>query len=129
MNGMPLRDDLGRLLPGHTANPGCRPKVVDEIRQLARQHAPTAFKRICELVDSEDEKTSLAASQEILNRAYGKPTQEVQKTVEKMDWTLMYLQATRFVNGNAPAPSVVDGESFEVLTEGDVKEETGETEW
>jgi hypothetical protein len=48
-----------------------RLKVVGEIRALARRYAPEAFERICEPLDSDDERIALAASQENLNRAHG----------------------------------------------------------
>jgi hypothetical protein len=68
-------------LPGLSGNPAGRPKVVAEIRGLARQHA--AFRRICELVRTRDERVALAASQAILDRAYGRPVQAVQSEVKK----------------------------------------------
>jgi hypothetical protein len=62
---------------GQSGNPGGRPKVADEIRELARQHGPAAFQRVLELCVSGDERIALAASQEVMNRAYGKPAQAV----------------------------------------------------
>jgi hypothetical protein len=70
-------------LPGLSGNPAGRPKVVAEIRGLARQHVPAAFRRICELVRTRDERVALAASQAILDRAYGRPVQAVQSEVKK----------------------------------------------
>src|SRR5438876_7935982 len=92
MNEIAEREANGRFLPGFTPNPSGRPKIVDEIRQLARQHAPDAFKRVCELVDSEDERTALAAAQEILNRAYGRPMQAIEQTIEHTDIRQLYLE-------------------------------------
>lgn len=62
---------------GRSGNPTGRPKVVKEVQELARKAAPKAWKRILELVDSGEPKVALAASQEVLNRAYGKPAQAV----------------------------------------------------
>lgn len=63
--------------PGQSGNPGGRPKVVNEIRDLARAKSPEAFERIVGLLASFDERVVLAAGQEILNRAFGKPPQAV----------------------------------------------------
>jgi hypothetical protein len=60
---------------GISGNPSGRPKVAAEIRSLAQQHGREAFERIVYLAASDDERIALAASQEILNRAYGKPPQ------------------------------------------------------
>lgn len=60
---------------GQSGNPSGRPKVVGQIRDIAREHGPAAFHRIIQLMASEDERVALAASQEVLNRAYGKPAQ------------------------------------------------------
>jgi hypothetical protein len=116
MNEIIEREANGRFLPGFTPNPSGRPKVVGEIKQLARQHAPGAFKRICELVDSEDERTALAAAQEILNRAYGRPVQAIEQTVEYPDIKQLYLQAVQLANGHNA--KVVDGRTID-----------GEIEW
>lgn len=62
---------------GQSGNPSGRPRVAPEVRDLAREKAPQAFRRIVELMASSDERISLAASQEVLNRAYGKPAQAV----------------------------------------------------
>jgi len=93
------RKPNGQLLPGFTANPSGRPKVVSEIKELARQHAPAAFERICELIDSDDERIALAASQEILNRAYGRPVQAVESKVEKVSMSGLFVQAARRAAG------------------------------
>jgi len=60
---------------GQSGNPSGRPKVVGQIRDIAREHGPAAFQRIIQLMASKDERVALAASQEVLNRAYGKPAQ------------------------------------------------------
>jgi hypothetical protein len=95
MSEIATRDANGRFLPGFTANPIGRPRVVDEIKQLARQHAPAAFQRICELVESKDERIALAASQAILDRAYGRPVQAVQSEVTKLDMNQLFLEAAK----------------------------------
>jgi hypothetical protein len=62
---------------GQSGNPSGRPKVIQELQALAREHSAHAFNRIIALVDHEDARVALAASQEILNRGFGKPPQAV----------------------------------------------------
>jgi hypothetical protein len=49
-----------------------RPQSADDVRALARDAALAALTRLTELANSEDERVALAASQELLNRAFGK---------------------------------------------------------
>lgn len=63
---------------GRSGNPGGRPKVVAEIRELARRHTPTAFRRLIIEIDEGDTSTArIAAAKEILDRAWGKAVQAV----------------------------------------------------
>jgi hypothetical protein len=50
---------------------------------MARAKGAEAFKVVCELMGSEDPRVRLAAAQEVLNRAYGKPTQAVDVTQKR----------------------------------------------
>lgn len=45
-----------------------------DLRLLARDAALAALKRLADLSRSEDERVALAATQELLNRAFGKST-------------------------------------------------------
>lgn len=51
---------------------GATPQAADDVRLLARDAALAALTRLAELAKSEDERVALAASQELLNRAFGK---------------------------------------------------------
>ena len=68
----PARDAKGRLLPGHTANPGGRPRM-DEIRGILAAHAPAAARKLVALMDSADEGIALRACEALLDRTLGKP--------------------------------------------------------
>lgn len=48
------------------------PRSAAEMRRLARQSAKSAIARLAALSRSEDERVALAATQELLNRAFGK---------------------------------------------------------
>ena len=65
------------FLPGKSGNPSGRPKILAEVRELARQHGEAAFRHVVKLMGDADPRVSLAAAQEVLNRAYGKPAQSV----------------------------------------------------
>jgi hypothetical protein len=56
------------------ANRGARKGTADatDLRLLARDAALAALKRLADLSRSEDERVALAATQELLNRAFGK---------------------------------------------------------
>ena len=63
----------GRFQKGRSGNPGGRPRIPDEVKELARQHGPGAFQRIVAISKGDDARLALAANIEILNRAYGRP--------------------------------------------------------
>lgn len=61
--------------PGQSRNPGGRPKVVAEIRDLAREHGQKAIERLVELLDSKNESVAVRAAEALLDRGYGRPVQ------------------------------------------------------
>ena len=56
---------------GHAGRKDGAPDAAD-LRLLARDAALAALKRLADLSRSEDERVALAATQELLNRAFGK---------------------------------------------------------
>jgi hypothetical protein len=108
----PARRPDGTIMPGHSGNLSGRPKVVGEIQKIAREAAPAAFAKVVTLVENADPRVALAAAQEILNRAFGKPMQQVQSEVTKIDYSAMYLAALKEVNGiirASDAAKVIEG--------------------
>jgi hypothetical protein len=89
------RDDLGHYLPGSSGNLSGRPKGAGEIRELARQYLPSALAKIGELVGSADPRVALAASQEILNRVFGRPVQAIESDVRTVNLSRLYLEALK----------------------------------
>jgi hypothetical protein len=68
--------------PGKSGNPSGRPKVVGEIRDLARQHGTAAIRLLAQMSGllpdkpaAEAETARIAAIKELLDRGYGKATQ------------------------------------------------------
>jgi hypothetical protein len=68
----------GGFKKGQSGNPSGRPAVDKEIKTLALQHGQDSFRRIVELTQDSDSRIALAACREVLDRAYGKPSQEVE---------------------------------------------------
>lgn len=65
----------GKWLPGSTPNPGGRPAVIRQFRELARGHAPQALKAVVDiLTNSTNDHVRLKAAELILDRAFGRPT-------------------------------------------------------
>ena len=61
---------------GQSGNPGGRPKIVAEVQELARQHAPAAIAELGRLaMKARNETTRVAAIRELLDRGFGKPRQ------------------------------------------------------
>ena len=61
---------------GQSGNPGGRPKIVAEVQELARQHAPAAIAELGRLaLKARNETTRMAAIRELLDRGFGKPRQ------------------------------------------------------
>ena len=67
---------------GKSGNPSGRPKLVAEVRELARQHSPRAIERLVELMESESGATAGAACKELLDRAWGKSPQYIEQTID-----------------------------------------------
>jgi hypothetical protein len=71
--------------PGHAKVGGRRiGTAAREVRELAREHTPECIETLAAIMRSDDEERSLAACRELLDRAWGKPSQsvEIDATVE-----------------------------------------------
>jgi hypothetical protein len=64
----------GTFAPGCSGNAGGRPKAVEDIRALARQHSETAIETLVQIAKSgSSEAARVSAACALLDRAYGKP--------------------------------------------------------
>jgi len=63
---------------GQSGNPGGRIGVPKEVRELARTHTEDAINRLVFWMKSEDARASVAASNSLLDRGYGKPVAPIE---------------------------------------------------
>src|SRR5438045_4792440 len=74
----PKRGDRGQWLPGSSPNPGGRPKIIEDIRDLARAHTETAINALVQIAEKgKQESARVAAASALLDRGWGKPTQPI----------------------------------------------------
>jgi hypothetical protein len=93
--------------PGRSGNPSGRPRVIEELRKLARAHAPEAIKELARLaLKAKSETARVAAIRELLDRGYGKPTQFLPEDTEIVptDMTAEELRADLFAHFEAGFP-------------------------
>lgn len=72
---------------GQSGNPSGRPKIVGEIRDIARQHTADAMTALAQIVKDKKAPQSarVAAATQLLDRGYGKPTQHIEANVNLLE--------------------------------------------
>jgi hypothetical protein len=63
--------------PGQSGNPGGRPNMTPYAKRYLDRLVPKALEVLKNRLESEDERVSLMASAEVLNRRFGRPAQTV----------------------------------------------------
>ena len=68
---------------GQSGNPGGRPKILADVRELARAHTAKALNTLVEIVGNEKAPAAarVAAANSILDRGYGKPEAKVEASI------------------------------------------------
>ena len=99
------RTESGRFVKGQSGNPGGRPVVMAEVKELARSHTADAIDTLAEIMRDEDEPAAarVAAASAILDRGYGKPVQEINANNTNINLTLSATieQAARLIGHRA----------------------------
>jgi hypothetical protein len=70
--------------PGNSANPGGRPKLpedVKHVRELARQYTTDALDGLVDALRNGSGPAKVAAANALLDRGWGKPTQDLDVNV------------------------------------------------
>jgi hypothetical protein len=73
----------GGFQRGRSGNPGGRPKLPAEMREMFRAKAPEAFEVLSRHLQSPDAKVAIAAATQILDRAYGRPVQSIDASISE----------------------------------------------
>ena len=78
------RSKTGQFLPGNRANPSGRPKIPAEVREATRAACPEAVQYLVSVMRDETERTPyrMDAAKTLLERAYGKPMQAQDITLD-----------------------------------------------
>lgn len=101
----PARDEKGRLLPGHTANPNGRPKkktfrdYFDENEELA------LINKIKQALDERPEILKMAVEQ-----IFGKPKQQIEQDITSGGKTIMLMPSELIEKHEVPSETSRDSE-------------------
>ena len=69
------------FVKGQSGNPGGKPKVNKEAKELARQHTAEAINRLVQIMrQQKDAKASLTAAMAIIERGWGRAPQSLEMT-------------------------------------------------
>ena len=109
------RTGNGRFQKGGIRNPGGRPKLPAEMREMFQAKSQEALDVLIRCLQSGDDRVAMMAAQAILDRGYGKPMQSIDADVTEDGGSVRYYveipeKAQRRSNGwrasGGRAPSV-----------------------
>jgi hypothetical protein len=72
---------MAKFQKGVSGNPGGRPKLPAEMREIFQAKAPEAFEVLCKHLHASEPRIALAAATQILDRAYGRPVQSIDANI------------------------------------------------
>ena len=95
--------------PGQTGNPGGRPRIANNVREIARQHTDDAIRALVEVVQDKAHPQRVAAANALLDRGYGKPIQQVEvgkpgafAELSEEELDLIIVNAAKELRASAP---------------------------
>jgi hypothetical protein len=109
-----IRDARGRILPGHSLNPGGeRKSPLADLRRQYEGRLPALMEKLFQLSRSKKENIRLAAIKEILDRVCGKAVALIESRHQGIDVGEAYLAALIRCN----QPKTVDAASLTLPSE------------
>ena len=86
---------MAKFQKGVSGNPGGRPKLPAEMREMFQAKAPEAFEVLCKHLHASDPRVSVAAATQILDRAYGRPVQSIDANISEDGGPVRYAEVPR----------------------------------
>ena len=70
---------------GQSGNPGGRPKILADVRELARAHTASAMDALVQIVEDENAPPAarVTAANSLLDRGYGKPEAKIDANISR----------------------------------------------
>ena len=87
---MSRRTTNGRFQKGESGNPGGRPKLPAEMREMFQAKAPEAFEVLCRHLNAKDPRIAVAAATQILDRAMDDRSKSIDANITEGDGPIRY---------------------------------------
>ncbi len=88
---------MGRFVKGQSGNPSGRPKDAIRVADTAREYTQEAIERLVSWMRSDNPKASVAASNALLDRGWGRPVQ----AIEGKDGGPLIVEVVRYAENKA----------------------------